>query len=368
MSSRRILFVVPTLDRSGAEKQLTLLAEGLAARGRFDVEVVALVRGGPYAERLAAAGLRVTVLGKRWRFDPSNLWRLRRVIRDRDPDVVNSWLFTANASTRLVTGGRNRPRVVVSERCVDSWKSGWQLWLDRRQVGRTDHLVGNSAAVVDFYRNLGYPAERTSVVHNGIVIPEPSGTERDAIRAELGLPPEARLVGYVGRLARQKRVRDLVWAMQLLQQITGDVHLVVAGDGPERERLEELARHYGCDRLVHFVGHREETVRLFAALDVFWLASDFEGLSNSAMEAMAAGVPVVASDIGPNRELVVDGETGHLVPVGDATEFAKRTRDLLEDPSRARAMGAAGRARMQAGFSVGKMVDSYADLFDRVCG
>lgn len=365
---RKLLLVVPTLDRSGAEKQLTLLAEGLARRGTFDVRVVALARGGPYEERLRAAGIDVTVLGKRWKFDPATLWRLRSLVRDWRPDVVNSWMFTANSYTRLVTGRENGPAVVVSERCVDVWKSGWQRWLDRRQIDRTTHLVGNSAAVVDFYRDLGYPAERTSVIHNGIELPEPEADIRESVRAELGLPASTRLIGYVGRLARQKRVRDLVWAMHLLQQVAEDVHFVVVGDGPEQSRLEEVARHYGSGHLVHFLGHREDARHLIAALDVCWLASDFEGLSNSLMEAMAAEVPVVASDIGPNRELVVDGETGHLVPVGDAPAFAKLTDRLLADRDRAARFGAAGRVRMQSEFPVGKMVDSYADLFERVCG
>ena len=135
MPPARVLLVIPTLDQSGAEKQLTLLATGLP-RDQFDVRVVALTRGGPYAENLERHGIPVTILAKRWKFDPFCLWRLRRVIRDWQPAIIHTWLFAANAYGRMVAGGRGQPPVIVSERCVDTWKSGWQLKLDRRQIPR----------------------------------------------------------------------------------------------------------------------------------------------------------------------------------------------------------------------------------------
>jgi glycosyltransferase involved in cell wall biosynthesis len=114
---------------------------------------------------------------------------------------------------------------------------------------------------------------------------------------------------------------------------------------------------------VRFLGHRADVPTLYSACDVFWLASDFEGLSNSLMEAMAAGLPVVASDIPPNRELVVHGSTGFLVPVGDRVAFAQFAQKLLLDRDLATQLGAAGRERIGNEFSVSKMVDAYAQLY-----
>ena len=358
----KVVLVIPTLDRSGAEKQFTLLATGLPRDG-FDVHAVALTRSGPYAEPLQAAGIPLTVLNKRLRFDPVSLWKLRALVRRLDPDVLHSWLFAANAACRMIAGRQPRPQVVVSERCVDSWKSGWQLWLDRRQIHRTARLVANSAGVADFYRDLGVPDDRLTIIPNGIEIPTALVTDREAILEELGIPPGTRIVGYAGRLARQKRVRDLVWAMQLLKQLTDRVCLLIIGDGPERRRLEDLSRHLNCDHLIRFTGHRQDAGRLIRLLDVFWLASDFEGMSNSVMEAMAAGVPVIATDIPPNRELVCDGETGYLVGVKDAVGFAQFTDRILADDALASRLGAAGRQRMQQQFSVAGMVDAYARLY-----
>jgi glycosyltransferase involved in cell wall biosynthesis len=358
----RLLFLIPTLDRSGAEKQLTLLATRLP-RPEFNVAVAALTRSGPYADDLKAAGIPVTVLGKRFRCDPIAFQRLRQLLNSQQPDVLHTWLFAANSYGRLAAGATPRCPVVVSERCVDSWKSGWQLWLDRRLASRTARLVGNSQSVADFYRDQGLPQAKLAVVHNGIDLPETFSGAREQARRELGLAPSGHVVGYVGRLARQKRVIDLIWAFELIRVMEGEVQFVIIGDGPERDRLEHFAHSLEIGPRVRFVGHREDAQRLLPAFDLFWLASDFEGLSNSIMEAMAAGLPVIASDIPPNRELVVPGETGYLAPVGDRVAFAQFGQRLLLDPALARRLGQAGRERMAEKFSVERMVQGYARLY-----
>ncbi len=361
----KVLLLIPTLDRSGAEKQFTLLASNLP-RDEFDVHAVALTRGGPYAAPLRESDVPVTVLGKRLKFDPGALWKLWRLITRLQPDIVHTWLFTANATGRILLGKKPRPKVIVSERCVDTWKSGWQTWIDRRQIPRTTRLVGNSQGVADFYRGQGFPAERIVVIPNGVESLAPCRCDRDEALAEFDIPPGAKLVGYVGRLARQKRVKDLVWAMQLLRQLTDNVYFLVVGDGPERDRLTRFARRITCDHVVRFAGQRDDAARLIGLTNVLWLASDFEGMSNSIMEAMAAGVPVVASDIPPNRELVIDGETGYLVKVGDSVGFAQFADRILADRHLSDRLGSAGRERMRAGFSVEKMVTAHAALYREV--
>src|SRR5258708_22261184 len=149
-----VLLLDATPDRVGAEKQLTLLATRLP-RAEFLVHVAVLTRSGPYQAELAAAGIPVTVIDKRFKCDPVAYWKLRRLISDWQPDVLHTWLFAANSYGRLAAGPRPPFPVVVSERCVDSWKSGWQLWLDRRLAGRTTRLAGNSQSVAHFYRDLG---------------------------------------------------------------------------------------------------------------------------------------------------------------------------------------------------------------------
>ena len=368
-SSRRlkVMLLVPTLDQSGAEKQLVLLACRLPP-DEFDVHVVALTRSGPLAKELADHGVRLTVLGKKWKFDPFTFWRLRKLIQSEQPDILHTWLFAANAYARLIVGRRmsHRLKIVVSERCVDVWKSGWQLWLDQKLIGRTDRLIGNSHAVAEFYRSIGYPADIVRVIHNGISIPENVTTDREALLAELEIPVGSPVIGFIGRMARQKRGEDIVFAMALVAILRPDAHLLMIGEGPERDKLMKFARDIGIDNLVRFTGHRADAAKFLSVMDVFWLASDFEGLSNSLMEAMAAGVPCIASDIPPNRELVVDGETGFLVRVGDRVGFQQFTDRLLSDAELARRLGDAGRERMRREFNIDSMVDAHAKLYREV--
>lgn len=369
MGKTRVVLLIPTLDRSGAEKQCTLLASRLP-RDEFDVHVIALTRGGPYAADLAAAGIPLTVIGKQFKFDPSTFWRLRRELKRLQPDILHTWLFAANSYGRMCAGIVPKARIVVSERCVDSWKAGWQLWLDRRLISRTDRLVGNSQAVVDFYRELGVPSEKLTCIPNGIdIIPTvDSAADRTRLRHEMGVPPDAFVAGYIGRLARQKRVEDLIWAVETLRQIRTQLHLVVIGSGPEQEKLAEFTRNVNCSEHVHFLGHREDAVRFLSGIDVFCLASSFEGMSNSIMEAMAAGVPVIASDIPANRELLVHQETGFLCKLGDTVGFMQYLRRVIDEPGLGERLGAAGRERIQTQFSIQKMVDGYADLYRQLAG
>ena len=134
----------------------------------------------------------------------------------------------------------------------------------------------------------------------------------------------------------------------------------------ERARLEELTRQLRCDDVTRFVGHCDDADRLIGLLDVFWLASDFEGMSNSLMEAMAACVPAVAADIPPNRELLVHGETGYVVRVGDSVGFAQFADRILADNERAIKLGDASRQRMQSLFSIDRMVEAHVELYRRI--
>ena len=365
----KLMLIVPTLDQSGAEKQLTLLACRLP-RDEFDVHVVALTRGGAFAEELARHDVRLTILGKRWKFDPLAMWRLRKLIKAEQPDIVHTWLFAANAYGRLVVGRcmNPRPKLIVSERCVDVWKAGWQLWLDQRLIARTDRLIGNSVAVAEFYKSIGYPADRVTVIPNGIDVPDETPFDRDALLAEFDIPRGSPVIGFVGRLAKQKRVDDLIFAMGLVAILRPNAHLLLIGDGPERDKLMKFARDIDVDRQTRFAGHRSDATKLLRLLDLFWIASDFEGQSNSIMEAMAAGLPVLASDIPPNRELVIDGETGFLVKIGDRAGFQQFADRLLADPDLARRLGNAGRERMRQHFSIENMVAAHTRLYREVQG
>lgn len=358
----KLLHIIPTLDRSGAEKQLALLAAGLP-REEFEVHVCALTRGGPYEADLRDAGVPVTVVGKVLKFDPVALGRLARLVRRLRPDVVHTWMFTANSYGRVAARWAGVPKLVASERNADRWKTWLHRQIDLRLARDTDCIVANSAGAAAFYRRLGIPAEKLHVIPNGVARTPRAAADPALLRHELGVPESAHMLGFVGRLAPQKRVKDLIWAADLLKVIRDDVYLLLVGDGPQRDRLEQFARDVRILDRVRFLGHRDDVPELLGAIDVLWLASDFEGMPNVVLEAMAAGVPVVATGIPGTNEVVVDGETGFLVPVGDRAAFARQTRKLLEDPQLAARMGEAGRRRAAEHFSIEAMIEAHARLY-----
>jgi glycosyltransferase involved in cell wall biosynthesis len=366
--SIRVLQIIPTLDRCGAEKQLTLLAAGLP-RNQFDVHVCALTRGGPLLDDLQRHKIPTTVIGKSWKFDPAAFWRLRRYIRKLAPDIVHTWIFAANSYGRAAAISAGVKHIVAGERCVDRWKVWHELAIDRCLARRTERIVTNSSGVRDFYAEHGLPARKFVVIPNGIepFVP-PANTTRDELLAELDLPSDARLIGAVGRLWPQKRYKDLIWAAELLRVVRDDTYLLIVGDGPQRWRLERYRDQTQVGDRVRFLGQRDDVPRLLPHLDCFWLGSGYEGQSNAVMEAMSAGVPVVATDIPGNRDLVVPDETGYLVPLGDRAAFARQTIVLLDDTDLARRMGQAGRQRMLAEFSVDKMVQRHAAMYRELMG
>jgi glycosyltransferase involved in cell wall biosynthesis len=364
----RILLIIPTLDRGGAAKQLALLACGLKARG-WDVHVCCLTRGGAWQETLAAASVPVTIIGKPWKLDPLAYFRLRRFIAELKPDLVHTWLFAANSYGRLAALSAGVKHVVAGERCADPWKRAWQLQIDRYLARRTERIVTNSAGVVEFYAQKGLPREKFAVISNGIEPHEPqASTSREDLLKELNLPAGARLIGAVGRLWPQKRYKDLIWAMDLLRCVHDNVYLLIVGNGPQRWRLERYASQVADEDVIQFLGERDDVPRILPHLSCFWLGSAYEGQSNAIMEAMSAGLPVVASDIPGNRDLVVDGETGFLVRLGDRAGFAARTSELLKNPEFAQRLGDASQQRVEREFSVARMIDRHEELYRSLLG
>ncbi len=226
-------------------------------------------------------------------------------------------------------------------------------WPDRWLLRRADAVVAFGEAEADRCRRLG--VRRVAVVAPGVrTAPAPV--------AAVNTPP-GRLIFGVGPLRPRKGFRDAVWALDILRYLYEDLHLVLVGDGPDRPRLEQFARTAQVERRVIFTGRLPDPAPWLHASDVVWVPSRVGGGVGAALEAMAAGRPVIAARLPALAEIVVEG-VGLLVPPGDKTELARQTRFLLNDPDRRRAYGEAGRRRAAEHFSVEWLVRRCAELYE----
>jgi len=365
--TRRVIEIVPALDHCGTEQQMALLARGLPREG-FDVHVCALMRGGPLETELQRAGVPVTVIGQRWRLDPQAFWRLRQYVAQLRPDLIHTWRPLAHVYGHAAARACGVGTLVATRRCVDPRQGTVAAAVDRYLAGHCRHVIVNSADVGQFYIREGLPLDKVRAIPCGVPPAPACPVTRRQVLAELNLSADSRLIGLVGRLCVRKRIKDAIWAADLLKVIRDDVHLIVIGDGPHRDRLWKFREQVRIRDKVHFLGVRGDVPLWMPHFDVFWSAAAHGGPSLALLEAMAAGVPVVATDIPATRGLVVDGATGLLVPVGDRATIARHTNNLLDNAALAQRLGAAGRQRAAAEFGVDKMVEQYAEVYCEALG
>ncbi|MEC8473899.1 MAG: glycosyltransferase [Planctomycetota bacterium] len=360
----KIAFVIPTMDLGGAEKQLCLLAENLP-RKEYDVRVYLLTRDGPRSEQLRSAGIPVILIGKRFKLDPTALIRLKNELRSFQPDIVHTWLFAANSFGRLAASLAAVPRIYASERCVDPWKTSFHLMIDRWFAKKTLKITTNSTGVKAFYVSKGLDSDLFEVIPNGIEQAVPGSISREEAFGRLKVQEDRKLILAVGRLWPQKRYRDLIWATELLATLREDITLVILGDGPLQAELMRFRDSVTSVDRVRFAGNRGDVASLLPHANQFWIGSEYEGQSNSLIEAMQAGLPVVASDIPGNTDLVTDRITGRLYPLGDRAALARCSQWLFENPADAEQLGRAARERIQSDFTVKAMVERYSELYQR---
>jgi glycosyltransferase involved in cell wall biosynthesis len=254
---------------------------------------------------------------------------------------------------KLVAAGADRPG------------TGLPGWLTRRALRAADRVVAATHVEVAQYRALGVQAEHIEVIPPGVP-PAPSPPNPTEFRRSLDIPAGARLVIAAGGFNRTAGMRSAVWAFDVIRYTTPDVYLVLVGDGPERKRTERFARGLAFDDYrVRFAGARSDVPALLGLAEVV-LVTHSRGGANLALEAMAAGRPVVAARTPDLAEVVEDGVTGRLVPPEDRVGMAAATRELLSDPSLAARFGEAGRARVAERHSVAEMTDRYSLLYKRM--
>ncbi len=351
----RLLQVVHTQGYGGLERQVLSLSRGLRDAGHA---VTLVLQEGSWLQRQAEAErLDWTSLRFRGLIDPVSHLRLRRLVRERGIDVVHGH-SRRSAFYSALARGRGSCRSVATIHSLATWK-GFQ---------RNQRMIAVSEAVRDFLIQKGLPAARIERIYNGVdALPESCGDERVVARARLGIAPGRLAIGMVGRMVPHKGHDLLVRALSLLGAAGASMELVLIGEatGTWPDELRQLIHRLGLEARVRLPGYRGKVASLLPGLDVFVQPSRSEALSLSLLEAMAAGLPVIAARTGGMPEVVEDGVNGLLFPSGDAHALAWQLKRLLEPGLRQR-LGQQARRTQRERFSARGMTEATVSLYRRL--
>jgi glycosyltransferase involved in cell wall biosynthesis len=363
----KALLLCQSLGVGGAEELILGASTALPSEG-VESGVVALTRKGPIADEIAAAGVPLhLVTGQPGPRDPAAFLRLVRLLQREQPDVVHTFLITACIYGRMAAFAAGVPVVLAAEQNVYRRKPKRHALLERALAARTYRVIACCEVVAQFYQQqVGVSPEKVATIYNAVRFGHrPDAADRVAARAALDLPPDALVLGTLGRLTEQKGQRVLLHALAELATTVPNVVLLLAGAGPLRDDLEAEAARLGIAERVRFLGLRRDRETLYAAMDIFVLPSHWEGLSLALVEAMGSGRAVVATAVGGNPEVVADGRTGLLVPPNDHQSLADALTHLGLDQQVRGALGEAAAADARARFSIEQHVAQLAALYRR---
>jgi len=367
----------------GPALHVAYLTSGLRERG-YDTTLVAgsLARGEDSMAFVADARdvgvVRIDELGREISplRDLLATIKLARLIRRERPDILHTHTAKAGTVGRVAAmlAGRKAPPIVVHtfhghvlRGYFGPFRSRVFLLLERWLASRTTMLIAVSPQVRDDLVALGVaPPERFAVIRLGIELGERVAGEQNGrveSRRYLGIEPDRFAVGWIGRMTAVKRTDDVLVAFKRLRDDGVDAVLCMVGDGPDRPQLEQRAHELGIARDTLFLGYQEDVAPFYAAFDALVLPSSTEGTPVSAIEALAAGRPVVATRVGGVPDVVVEGEDGFLVEPGATDDIAARLAQLARDPKLREQMGRAGRERVLPRYAVGRLVDDVDRLY-----
>lgn len=363
-----IVHVVENLDRGGLERTVVDLIASQRDAGH-ECRVICLFKLGLLARELLASGVRVDACGKRPGLDLRALRRARALIRQSPDAVIHTHNAMAHYYAVLASLGLPvKCRINTRHGMGGRTRSGRQEWLYRQSLRGTDYAVAVCEAARQRFAADGMRPRRALLsVPNGIRLDRfrpADDVARQSLVAELGLPTGSRIIGTVGRLQLVKDHALLLRAFAKVRVQVPEAALVIVGDGPLRAALEAQAEQAGLSDAVRFMGDRHDVPRLLTGMEVFALTSTSEGYSVALLEACASSLPIVATDVGGNREIVRHGINGRLVPSGDTAAIATALIALLRGGEQAAAMGRAGYAWAQAEASFRTMAERYHGLYD----
>jgi glycosyltransferase involved in cell wall biosynthesis len=350
----KICYIIGQLTIGGAEKQLYELVRGIN-REKFQPFVISLSEGGYWSKEIQQLGIQLIEMRRKKNREFARLFKLIRLLRKIKPEIVHTYLFPANSYGRIASILSKVPVIIASERNLPELgkdKNIYKICIDRILAPFTGGIICNSYRASDSLRKYFFNKEKVFTVHNGV---------NGNVYSSKNIKNEDRsfkVIGTIGRLCPQKNQRLFLDVAKTVidKSENKKIKFMIVGEGALKNDLENYSIRLGIERNVVFTGERSDIIDLLQSMDIFVMTSVYEGLSNTIMEAMSAGLPVVATDVGGNNELVVNGETGFLCPLNDTAAISDKVIRLLNNIQEAKQMGENGGNRIMGEFKIEKMV------------
>jgi glycosyltransferase involved in cell wall biosynthesis len=378
MAKVRLLELRNTYKWGGGPDKTILLSAERHDRTRVDVVVVYIrdVRDQEFSigEKARAKGLTFYEIEERGKFDIRVLKTLREIVLRHDITLIHAHDYKTDLFAFLLRRWLWRRKLALLS-TAHAWvmlgfRGELYRRLDLRLMRRFDHLIAVSHATKKEMVDDGVPSDLISVIHNGIDTEVWARSKLSiSLRAELNLTGAFPVIGYVGRIMPEKDLETWLRAAALVRKRFPQARFVMVGEGKDNsylEQLKRLAAELGIAERTHFPGYRSDLLPVYASFDLFLLSSRREGLPNSILEAMAIGLPVVTTDVAGAKELVVNGETGFIVPQQDVQGLARAVLTILGDEQHRSAMAQAGRRRVECEFSFSGRLRRIEDLYEQI--
>jgi len=371
MKPSKICHIAKATGVAGSENHLLTLLPGLD-KAKYQVTLVLLVEQDKplddFVHRFDEEGVQVKRVLIRGDMDPLLVWRLHRLLREGNYDLVHTHLIHADLYGTLAAKLAGVPIIVSTKHNENVFRRhSFYAFLDRTAARFADKIITISDSLKRFAVEVeGLDAEKIVRIHYGLGPTHASIDDPDrlSLRAELGIGREIPLAAIVARLIPQKGHVYLLHAFRRVLEALPEAKLLVVGEGYLRGELESLAEELGVASNVIFTGFRQDVPRIMGGIDLFVLSSLWEGFGLVLLEAMAAGKPVVATNVSAIPEIVLDGETGILVPLNDPEPMAEAITKLLAQPALARQLGCKGKQRLKQEFSTQEMIAATELVYD----
>lgn len=368
----RVLHLISSGGFLGAESVVLELAKEAATAGYWQTVGIFENQHNPHlelAEAAVARGLNVQVFPCRGRFDPRTISEVRKFIHNKRPNLVHSHGYKSNFYALI--GNRGTIPWVVTNHLWKRTTRSLKLYacLDSFLIKYASKIIAVSDEIASEMSALGIPSNKLVVIDNGVQLNRFSGDKRnDALRQSFGIDEGCRIIATVASLTEEKGHSHLIQAAHSVISSFPKTRFLFIGDGPKRHQLEKKVSELGLEQKIIFAGSRQDVPQILSMTDLFVLPSLKEGLPMALLEALAASLPVVATNVGAIPKVIEDGHSGVLVQPGDAKELAKAIMDLLANPQKANRLAKNAHRKVKQQFSSERMAEKYIDVYQDVLG